>query len=111
MAVKTELSTARLAMTREKAILERLSDGRFYAIHELGIIGYSDNTLATGMSILHQRGAVRGRRRKEKAYKEWRLSTPEEIALFLRNKMNGVDNMPPPSKKCPHCYGTGRVAA
>ena len=89
------------------AILDRLKDGGPYAIHELNIAGYSENNLATRMSECHAAGLVVGRRRKGQAVKEWRLTTPEE-RKEIRLKTDGIK---PATRKCPNCYGTGRVAA
>ena len=94
----------------KKAILDRLAQESPLAIHELNLEGYSENALATRMVELHSEGMVVGRRRKDQAYKEWRLATPEEISFFIRNKTHGEIEREP-MKKCPHCYGTGRVAA
>ena len=92
----------------KQAILDRLAQESPLAIHELAMPGLSENNAATRMSELHADGMVVGRRRKDKAFKEWRRATPEEISVFLRNQTHSERA---PTKKCPACYGTGRVAA
>ena len=47
------------------------------AVHELGIIGYSENALATRLSELQRIGRVRGQRRPGKSFKEWFLPDPK----------------------------------
>ena len=92
----------------KQAILDRLAQESPLAIHELAMPGLSENNAATRMSELHADGMVVGRRRKDKAFKEWRRATPEEIAIFIQQtKLRGESLL----RKCPHCYGTGRVAA
>ena len=41
------------------------------AVHELGIVGYSENCLATRLSELASVGLVVGARRPDKSFKEW----------------------------------------
>lgn len=61
-------------MSAKQEILKRLKDaGRPLACHELQIIGVSENAAATRLSELANLGLVVGTRRKDKAFKEWRV--------------------------------------
>ena len=61
-------------MSAKSAILERLKKASLpLAVHELGLIGYNENNLATRLSELATDGFVIGRKRQGKQYKEWRL--------------------------------------
>ena len=45
------------------------------AVHEMGIIGHSENALASRMCELERAGLVEGSYRQGKSFKEWRLRT------------------------------------
>lgn len=61
--------------TAKEMILKRLKElGRPVAVHELGVIGYSENNLATRLSELARAGVVVGARRPGFAFKEWSLA-------------------------------------
>lgn len=53
-------------------LIERLNEASGpLAVHELNIIGHSQNALATDLSILSREGKVVGRYRVGFRYKEW----------------------------------------
>lgn len=61
--------------TAKQEIVRRLKElGKPVAVHELGVIGYSENNLATRLSELAKAGIVIGARRPGFAFKEWRLN-------------------------------------
>lgn len=60
-------------MTAKSIILDRLSDGNWYAIHELHIQGYSENCIASRLPELALAGLVQSRFREGKSFKEWRI--------------------------------------
>lgn len=62
-------------MSKLKAIVYRVlaSSKTPLAVHEMGIIGYSENNLATRMSEYAREGWVEGTYRKGQQFKEWYL--------------------------------------
>lgn len=62
-------------MPKLKAIVYRVlsSSKTPLAVHEMGIIGYSENNIATRMSDYAREGWVEGTYRKGQSYKEWYL--------------------------------------
>lgn len=61
-------------MTAKQAIVERLRyAGRPVAIHELGLIGFSETALSARTRELARAGIIKGERREGKAFKEWSL--------------------------------------
>lgn len=61
--------------TAKSAILARLAASSVpLACHELGIMGYNENNLATRLSELAKVGLVVGTYRQGKAFKEWALT-------------------------------------
>lgn len=63
-------------VTCKDAISARLyiTDGEeWLAVHEFGIVGHSDNSIATRLPEMSKDGVVESRTRKGKAFKEWRL--------------------------------------
>ena len=62
-------------MNAKQAILNRLASSPLaLAVHELALVGYSENNLATRLSELQAAGKVIGTRRPGKQFKEWTLS-------------------------------------
>ena len=60
--------------TAKTEIIRRLAESeKPLACHELNIFGYSENCLATRLSELARAGAVIGKTRPGKAFKEWAL--------------------------------------
>ncbi len=55
-------------------LLSRLKGQQPMAVHELSIIGHSENALATELSIMARAGLVRGCYRTGKKFKEWSLA-------------------------------------
>ena len=63
--------------TAKTAILNRLEQGGWFAVHELQLIGYSENSLASRLPELAISGQVVSRIRAGKPYKEWALKSKE----------------------------------
>lgn len=62
-------------MTAKQLILERLKEaGKALAVHELDIIGVSDNAAATRLSEAAADGLVIGITRRGCRYKEWSIT-------------------------------------
>jgi hypothetical protein len=60
-------------------ILPPATSESWLAVHELPVIGYSQNNLATRLSELARAGSVVGRIRKSEAFKEWAVAiTPKD---------------------------------
>jgi hypothetical protein len=74
-------------MTAKILILERLKQsGSWLAVHELNIIGISDNAAATRLSELAKQGKVVSRFRTGKRFKEWAYKgavSYQQEALFV----------------------------
>ena len=65
--------------TQKTLILRRLAEaGSPLAVHELGLIGVSENGAATRLSELQASGLVVGEYAENKAYKHWRLRRKDE---------------------------------
>ena len=64
-------------MTAKQKILDRLSKSPCpLAVHELGIIGISENAAASRLPELARAGKVIGTYRPGKPFKEWQLVRP-----------------------------------
>lgn len=68
-------------------ILARLREaGEPLAVHELKIMGISDNAAATRLSELQASGLVVGEYRPHSAYKHWRLAKDGEVVKVSKPK-------------------------
>ena len=66
--------------TAKLEIIKRLSGSdKPLAVHEFGLFGYSENNIATRLSELAKEGAVIGKTRPGKAFKEWALCLKLEL--------------------------------
>ncbi len=60
--------------TSKDLIIDRLlSCGEYLAVHEMKIIGYSENNICTRVSELAKSGIIEGRYRKGFNFKEWKI--------------------------------------
>ena len=85
-------------MSAKPLILERLKEiGKFSAVHELHIYGYSENCIATRLPEMVKDGLVVGRYREGENFKEWGL--PEWVKLNdLKGSGRGGGCVSSPSK-------------
>ena len=60
--------------TAKTCLLNRLKGQQPLAVHELNIMGHSENALATELSTMARKGLVEGRYRPTKRFKEWSLT-------------------------------------
>lgn len=60
--------------TARTCLLNRLKGQQPLAVHELKIMGHSENALATELSKMATAGLTQGRYRPSKRFKEWSLT-------------------------------------
>jgi hypothetical protein len=73
------MSTKVTAKSELLRILPPATSDSWWAVHEIPVIGYSENNIATRLSELARAGRVVGRIRKGESFKEWAVAiTPKD---------------------------------